>query len=53
MEESVILDGICHQFCEQGLEAVYWTFWDWDSRYIFPLARIFLMEDLIIKVFGF
>ncbi|MEK7076443.1 MAG: hypothetical protein AAB941_02175 [Patescibacteria group bacterium] len=34
MEESVILDGICHQFCEQGLEAVYWTFWD--SRYIFP-----------------
>ncbi len=34
MKDPVVLNGICHMFFEQGLESIYWSFWD--SKYIFP-----------------
>ncbi|HEY4474604.1 MAG TPA: hypothetical protein VJC06_01630, partial [Candidatus Paceibacterota bacterium] len=34
VKKSVALEGVCHFYNEQGLETVYWVFWD--SKHILP-----------------
>lgn len=51
MDTPIILEGICHQFYEPGLETLYWAFKEHKWRSVYPEnvkwehARLWILTD--------